>query len=84
MLAITSTEFEDRQPTSPKGIMPSAQAMATRLAELPPQTLVANKHCINVAARSGENGFEAELAASALLLAAPETQRRVTAFLEGK
>lgn len=61
-----------------------AQAMATRLAELPPQTLVANKHCINVAARSGENGFEAELAASALLLAAPETQRRVTAFLEGK
>ena len=61
-----------------------AQAMATRLAELPPQTLAANKHCINVAARGGENGFEAELAASALLLAAPETQRRVTAFLEGK
>ncbi|MBK6630274.1 MAG: enoyl-CoA hydratase/isomerase family protein [Betaproteobacteria bacterium] len=61
-----------------------AQAMATRLAELPPQTLVANKHCISVAGRSGENGFGAELAGSGLLLAAPETQRRVTAFLEGK
>ena len=61
-----------------------AQAMASRLAELPPQTLAANKHCIDVAARGGENGFEAELAASAQLLAAPETQRRVTAFLEGK
>lgn len=61
-----------------------AQALTARLAELPPQTLAANKHCIEVAARGGENGFEAELAASAQLLAAPETQRRVTAFLEGK
>ena len=61
-----------------------AQALTARLAELPPQTLAANKHCIDVAARGGENGFEAELAASAQLLAAPETQRRVTAFLEGK
>ena len=61
-----------------------AQALTARLAELPPQTLAANKHCINVAARGGGNGFEAELAGSALLLAAPETQRRVTAFLEGK
>ncbi len=61
-----------------------AQALAARLAELPPQTLAANKHCINVAARGGGDGFEAELAGSAMLLAAPETQRRVTAFLEGK
>ena len=61
-----------------------AQALTARLAELPPQTLAANKHCIEVAARGGEDGFEAELAASAQLLAAPETQRRVTAFLEGK
>jgi enoyl-CoA hydratase/carnithine racemase len=61
-----------------------AQALTARLAELPPQTLAANKHCIDVAARGGEDGFEAELAASAQLLAEPETQRRVTAFLEGK
>ncbi len=59
-----------------------AQALAARLAEMPPQTLAANKHCINVAARGGENGFEAELTGSAMLLAAPETQRRVTRFLE--
>jgi enoyl-CoA hydratase/carnithine racemase len=61
-----------------------AQALAARLAELPPQTLAANKHCIDVAARGGEDGFEAELAGSARLLAAPETQRRVTAFLDKK
>jgi enoyl-CoA hydratase len=59
-----------------------AGALAARLAELPPQTLAANKLCINVAARGGGDGFEAELAGSAMLLAAPETRRRVTKFLE--
>lgn len=59
-----------------------ASALAARLAELPPQTLAANKLCINVAARGGGDGFEAELAGSAMLLAAPETRRRVTKFLE--
>lgn len=61
-----------------------AAALAAHLAGLPPQTLAACKHCIALAARGGEDGFEAELAASARLLAAAETQRRVAAFLEGK
>ena len=61
---------------------PAARAIAARIAELPPQTLAANKRCIGVAAHGGEDGFAAELAGSAALLAAPETQRRVTRFLE--
>ena len=59
-----------------------ACTLAERLADLPPQTLAANKRCIGVAVHGGEDGFAAELAGSAMLLAAPETQRRVTRFLE--
>ncbi len=59
-----------------------ARALATRLAELPPQTIAQNKRCIDIAARGGAGGYEAELAGSALLLAEAETQRRVTRFLE--
>ena len=84
MPARTRSPWASRSGGAGRGTGGRAQALASRLAELPPQTLAANKHCINVAARGGENGFEAELAASALLLAAPETQRRVTAFLQGK
>jgi enoyl-CoA hydratase/carnithine racemase len=59
-----------------------AWELAARVAELPPATLAACKHCIQAAVDGSENGFEAELAGSATLLAAPETQRRVTRFLE--
>lgn len=59
-----------------------ARALAGRAAELPPATLAACKHCINVGVGGSEDGLEAELAGSAMLLAAPETQRRVARFLE--
>lgn len=59
-----------------------ARELAARVAELPPATLAACKHCIKVAVDGSENGFEAELAGSAMLLAASETQRRVTRFLK--
>lgn len=69
--------------SAPAGEIESeARTLAARLAELPPQTLAANKRCIGVAVHGGEDGFAAELACSAMLLAAPETQRRVTRFLE--
>lgn len=61
-----------------------ARELALRIAELPPATLAANKRCIGVAVSSGGNGYEEELAASARLLAEPETQRRVAAFLDGR
>ncbi len=60
----------------------AARAVAARIAELPPQTLAENKRCIGVAVDGSENGFEVELAGSARLLAADETQRRVTRFLD--
>jgi enoyl-CoA hydratase/carnithine racemase len=59
-----------------------ARALARGAAELPPATLAACKRCIAVAAGGGADGFEAELAASAGLLAESETQRRVARFLE--
>ena len=61
-----------------------ADALAVRLAALPPATLAANKHCINIAAVGGAGGFEAELQGSAMLLGEAETQRRVVQFLEKK
>lgn len=62
----------------------SAGAIVQRIAELPAKALAACKHCINVALEGSEDGFETELAGSAMLLALPETQRRVTRFLEKK
>lgn len=59
-----------------------ARALVARMAELPPATLAACKRCINAAVDGSEDGFAAELAGSAMLLAASETQRRVTQFLE--
>ena len=60
----------------------TARAIAARIAELPPQTLAENKRCIEVAAAGGEDGYAAELAGSARLLAAAETRQRVIRFLE--
>lgn len=60
----------------------TARALAEHVADLPAATLAACKHCINVAMDASEDGFEAELAGSATLLAQPETRRRVTHFLD--
>ncbi len=60
----------------------TARALAARIADLPAATLAACKHCIDVALDAGTDGYEAELAGSARLLAEPETRRRVTSFLE--
>jgi len=60
----------------------TARALAARIADLPAATLAACKHCIDVALDAGTDGYEAELAGSARLLAEPETRRRVTRFLE--
>jgi len=59
-----------------------ARALAGRIAELPAATLAACKRCIDTALDAGADGYEAELAGSASLLAEPETRRRVTSFLE--
>lgn len=66
------------------GIEDQARELAGRLAALPPATLAANKHCINIAAAGGAGGFEAELQGSAMLLGEAETQRRVVQFLDKK
>lgn len=60
----------------------AARALAERIAGLPATTLAACKHCIGVSLDAGEDGYEAELAGSARLLAEAETRRRVTRFLE--
>lgn len=60
----------------------AARAVAERIAGLPPVTLAACKHCIGVALAAEGNGYEAELAGSARLLAEAETRQRVTRFLE--
>lgn len=60
----------------------AARALAGRIAELPPATLAACKQCIGVALDAGADGYAAELAGSAALLAEAETRRRVTRFLE--
>lgn len=63
-------------------IAATARALAERIADLPPVTLAACKQCIDVALTAGGNGFETELAGSAMLLAQPETRQRVTRFLD--
>jgi len=66
----------------PDEIGKTADTLTKHLSELPPATLSANKRCINIAAAGGAGGYEAELEGSAMLLAAPETKRRVVKFLE--
>jgi enoyl-CoA hydratase/carnithine racemase len=60
----------------------AARALAERIADLPATTLAACKHCIDVSMDANTDGYEAELAGSAMLLSEPETRRRVTSFLE--
>lgn len=61
----------------------AARAVVERIAQLPARALAECKHCINVALGSDEeDGFEVELAGSAMLLALPETQQRVSRFLQ--
>jgi len=55
--------------------------LASRLAELPAAALAASKRCIARAALPGDGGFEMELGETRKLLDAPETRRRVAAFL---
>jgi enoyl-CoA hydratase/carnithine racemase len=64
----------------PEALPARAMQLAQDLAALPPESLAACKRCI--AAADGERGYELELEATGMLLAAAETQRRVRAFLE--
>ena len=59
-----------------------AQRLATELAALPGDSLAECKRCIAAAAEGGNQGYEMELAATGSLLAIPDTQARVRAFLE--
>ncbi len=58
-----------------------ARAIAAEVAALPAPALASCKRCIAAAVR-GEDGYEAEVQATASLLASAETQRRVREFLE--
>lgn len=62
----------------------AARVTAQRIAALPPRAIAECKACIGVAVDGGADGYEAELAGSAALLALPETQARVARFLEGR
>lgn len=62
----------------------TARATVQRIATLPPRAIAECKHCINVAIDDSADGYEAELAGSAALLALPETQARVARFLEAR
>lgn len=62
----------------------SADAIVQRIAKLPARALAECKRCIGVALDGSTDGFEAELAGSAMLLALPETQQRVARFLDKK
>jgi enoyl-CoA hydratase/carnithine racemase len=55
--------------------------LAGRLAELPAASLAAAKRCIARGALPGNDGFDMELRETRQLLDAPETRRRVAAFL---
>ena len=59
----------------------AAGAIARRIAALPREALAECKQCISAALDPGRDGYAVELAGSARLLAAAETQRRVREFL---
>lgn len=59
-------------------------ALAERIAALPPAALVACKQCIAAAAEPQRDGFALELAGTAELLAREDTQARVREFLSGR
>jgi enoyl-CoA hydratase/carnithine racemase len=58
-----------------------ARGLAAELTAIPPDAIAACKRCIG-APLDGANGYEAEVAGTAALLASAETQRRVRDFLE--
>ncbi|MGE5669164.1 MAG: enoyl-CoA hydratase/isomerase family protein [Betaproteobacteria bacterium] len=56
--------------------------LAARIASHPREALAANKRCIALAAQPSAAGYEAEIAATRSLYAAPQTSQRVSAFLD--
>jgi enoyl-CoA hydratase/carnithine racemase len=62
----------------------AARSLATRLAALPKDALVAAKRCIAMAGGSARDGYAAELAATRRLYGSAETRRRVDEFLNRK
>lgn len=70
--------------TAPAATLEAAsRVIVERIAKLPVRALAECKRCIDVALGSGDrDGFEIELAGSAMLLALPETQQRVSRFLQ--
>jgi enoyl-CoA hydratase/carnithine racemase len=58
-----------------------AEAIVARLSGLPRHALAANKHCIELAAETGDAGYAEEIEATRRLYQDPETRRRVTDFL---
>jgi enoyl-CoA hydratase/carnithine racemase len=57
--------------------------LVRRVAELPAGALAASKACIAASDEPGSGGYTSELEATRALLTAPETRRRVAAFLAG-
>jgi enoyl-CoA hydratase/carnithine racemase len=66
----------------PDALASRARTLAAEIASLPPAALSSAKRCIAAALTPGTDGFEMELAATARLLALPDTQSRVRSFLE--
>ena len=58
--------------------------LAGSLSALSGPALAHCKHCIEAAVQASPEGFEREIAGTAALLADPQTQRRVRAFLESR
>lgn len=66
----------------PQELEARARQLATDLAALPGESLATCKRCIAAALEVGDEGYEMEVAATGSLLAIPDTQARVRAFLE--
>jgi len=57
-------------------------ALAAKIAAHPRDALAASKRCIALATPAYDAGYTAEIAATRMLYAAPQTQQRVAAFLD--
>jgi len=66
------------------GIAIFTEKLTIELAGLPGPALAEAKRCIEAAIHVSPDGFERELSGTLALLADPETQRRVSAFLDSK
>lgn len=64
-----------------EGLQATARAVVERIAELPQAAVAACKHCIASALDATQDGFEAEIEGTAMLLASAETRERVHRFL---